>query len=121
MGRIYRDVKKKERIFDEYSKLLDENKDNEEQSSHIKSLIKTNEREYSKLLHEYDDLLLLTENHTDDDYNKVLFEVRNEKDYMNEPFDWIKCLSLGYSIVQKYFFITILVVLPPLTICVYCN
>lgn len=84
MNRIYRELKKKE----------------------------TDGEDYSKLLEEFDSILELTENHSECDYYKVLFQVRNETNYYNEPFDFLKYMSLIKCIVMKFILILTLVLTP---------
>jgi len=72
----------------------------------------------SQLEKEYDDILECSENHSYCDYLKVMFAVRNNKDYIkeNQPFTYLSWVSFLYCKVKKVLFVLILFGIPIITL-----
>lgn len=88
MNRIYREVLKKENLGEDISSLEKE----------------------------YDDLIELTENHSNCDYLQVLYDVKEQKEYDNEPFTISKSISLCICKMKRFFVVFVLLIIPILFI-----
>ncbi len=66
----------------------------------------------SELKTEYSNLLECSENHSECDFLKVLFSVRNNKNPNNEPFRKMKMMEFGWCKFKRFFFISILFLIP---------
>ncbi len=66
----------------------------------------------SDLKIEYSNLLECSENHSECDYLKVLYSVRNNNNSNNEPFTKMKMLEYCWCKFKRFFFISILFLIP---------
>lgn len=69
-------------------------------------------KDISELKLEYSNLLECSENHSECDYLKVLYSVRNNNNPNNEPFTKMNRVQYGFCKFQRFFFISILFLIP---------